>query len=330
MSDTNTTTAAKINRIDFKIILSVDNANPNGDPLAGNLPRQNLDGYGEMTDVCLKRKIRDRLQELVLEKANESSRSRILCQANERLDDGCTSLETRFESWKKAFAEDIAPTDVLLASAIDARLFGALLAFKGEQKSEGKANKPKGRGRAKSKETEDADSDAENESEASNDKNSVSVGIKGAVTIGFATSVEPVQVTSYQITKSYNSQDTKDGKRGSDTMGMKHVVSHGIYVASGSINGYMAAKNRVTREDVDLFVEALTKLFVNDESAARPAGSMSVLSVVTVEHTDSMGGHYPMRDILKGIQVGADGQVTLNGVLGAKNDKITVDQKTGW
>lgn len=52
------------NKIDFAVILSVNNANPNGDPLNGNRPRENYDGYGEISDVCLKRKIRNRWQDL--------------------------------------------------------------------------------------------------------------------------------------------------------------------------------------------------------------------------------------------------------------------------
>ena len=77
------------NKIDFAIIFSVKNANPNGDPLNGNRPRQDYDGHGEVTDVCLKRKIRDRLQD---------EGYSIFVQSDERKTDGMPSLRVRAES----------------------------------------------------------------------------------------------------------------------------------------------------------------------------------------------------------------------------------------
>lgn len=79
-------------KIDFIGFIVVDHANPNGDPLNGNQPRTNYDGYGEMTEVCIKRKIRNRLQD-----AGE----RILVQADERSDDGCDSIRSRVEKHPK-------------------------------------------------------------------------------------------------------------------------------------------------------------------------------------------------------------------------------------
>lgn len=79
-------------KIDFIGFIVVDHANPNGDPLNGNQPRTNYDGYGEMTEVCIKRKMRNRLQD-----AGE----RILVQADERSDDGCDSIRSRVEKHPK-------------------------------------------------------------------------------------------------------------------------------------------------------------------------------------------------------------------------------------
>ena len=78
-----------INKIDFAVIFSVKHANPNGDPLNGNRPRTDYDGYGEVTDVCLKRKIRDRLQ---------SENKAIFVQSDEKKTDGMVSLKARAES----------------------------------------------------------------------------------------------------------------------------------------------------------------------------------------------------------------------------------------
>ena len=78
-------------KIDFTVFVSVSNANPNGDPLNGNRPRTNLEGYGEISDVCIKRKIRNRFQDL-----GQS----VFVQPDDRSDDGCRSLKERAESYK--------------------------------------------------------------------------------------------------------------------------------------------------------------------------------------------------------------------------------------
>ena len=85
-------------KIDFAVILTVDHANPNGDPLNGNRPRVDYDGYGEITDVCLKRKLRDRLQE-----AGQS----IFVQSDEKKQDGMTSLKNRAESAEYGLGKDM-------------------------------------------------------------------------------------------------------------------------------------------------------------------------------------------------------------------------------
>ena len=74
------------NKIDFEVLVMVKNANPNGDPLNGNRPRETYDGYGEISDVCIKRKIRNRLQDMG---------ENIFVQSDERSDDGCKSLADR-------------------------------------------------------------------------------------------------------------------------------------------------------------------------------------------------------------------------------------------
>ena len=74
--------AALKNKIDFIALISVDRANPNGDPLNGNRPRTDYNGLGEISDVCIKRKIRNRMQDMG---------EKIFVQSNDRSDDGCTS-----------------------------------------------------------------------------------------------------------------------------------------------------------------------------------------------------------------------------------------------
>lgn len=77
-----------MNKIDFIMTFTVSNANPNGDPLAGNMPRTNASGFGEVSDVCIKRKIRNRFQDTGFD---------IFVKSKERSDDGCESLESRYK-----------------------------------------------------------------------------------------------------------------------------------------------------------------------------------------------------------------------------------------
>lgn len=123
------------NKIDFKVVVSVKNANPNGDPLNGNRPRQNFDGFGEISDVAIKRKIRNRLQDMG---------ERIFVQSQDRTDDGFKSLKDRADAVeelesiikdKKKDADRYA--EVACETFMDTRSFGQVFAFKGSDLSVG-------------------------------------------------------------------------------------------------------------------------------------------------------------------------------------------------
>ena len=159
-------------KIDFTLFVSVTNANPNGDPLNGNRPRINLDGYGEISDVCIKRKIRNRFQDLG---------QRVFVQSDDRADDGFRSLKERAEgseelnkeiSKKKKADRDLC-AQIACKEWIDVRSFGQVFAFKGED---------------------------------------VSFGVRGPVSIHQAVSLSPVDIISMQITKSVNSEAGKESK----------------------------------------------------------------------------------------------------------------------
>ena len=112
------------NKIDFALVISVKNANPNGDPLNGNMPRTNIDGLGEISDVCLKRKIRDRLMD---------KGEKIFVQSDERAIDGKKSLKERFDDFlKKKETKNSAETmKAACEEWFDVRTFGQVFAFKG-------------------------------------------------------------------------------------------------------------------------------------------------------------------------------------------------------
>ncbi len=232
------------NKIDFTLLVTVKNANPNGDPLNGNRPRANYDGYGEISDVCIKRKIRNRLQDMG---------EKIFVQSDDRCDDGFDSLRARAESDKELEAfikagDDKSFYDKSCEKWIDVRSFGQVFAYKG------KGDKEKG----------------------------VSIGVRGPVSIHQAFSVSPVDIISMQITKSVNGES--GAKKASDTMGMKHRVEFGLYVINGSINCQLAEKTGFSDDDAEKIKQALLTLFENDTSSARPDGSMEVCRLYWWKH----------------------------------------------
>jgi len=238
------------NKIDFSVVFTVTKANPNGDPLNGNRPRQDYMGHGEVSDVAIKRKIRNRLQD-----EGES----IFVQSDDRRTDTHRSLKDRAESVEElkkmlndARADEEEAARLACRQWYDVRAFGQVFAFK---------------------------------------NNKLSIGIRGPVSIHSATSIEPVDVTSMQITKSVNSvtNEKNPGEKTSDTMGMKHRVDYGVYVFHGSINPQLAEKTGFTEEDAEKLKRALITLFENDASSARPDGSMEVIRVVWWRHPSKHG-----------------------------------------
>ena len=232
------------NKIDFALVFTVKNANPNGDPLNGNIPRLTLDGHGEISDVCLKRKIRNRLQD-----AGE----KIFVQSDDYRKDEHRCLLNRAKAvLGDAMKNEDKLRELANSTWIDVRSFGQVFAFKG------------------------------------GDAKGVSVGIRGPVTIQPAFSVDSVNVTSLQITKSVSGEG--DGtKRGSDTMGMKHSVDFGLYTTFGSINPQLAELTGFSDEDAEKIKNAILHIFDNDASSARPEGSMEVVKLYWWVHNSKIG-----------------------------------------
>lgn len=272
------------NKIDFAIVLRVKNANPNGDPLNGNRPRTDYGGLGEITDVCLKRKLRDRLLE---------SGQAIFVQSDDRKVDGETSLRNRAESAANGLGKDAfkksanrdATAKLACAKWYDVRAFGQVFAFA-----------------------------------SGADAGGVSIPIRGPVTIQSAFSLEPVSITSTQITKSVSGEG--DGsKRGADTMGMKHRVDSGIYRTFGSINPQLAERTGFSDADAQALKAVLPRMFENDASSARPDGSMEVLSVVWWQH-NCKSGQYSSAKVHGSLTAAADGSISLTPLDGLQAEVI--------
>lgn len=272
------------NKIDFALIFSVKNANPNGDPLNGNRPRTDYDGYGEVSDVCIKRKIRDRLQEFG---------EQIFVQSDEKKTDGMPSLKVRAESDEHGLGKDAfnvkktTPEETArLASEkwMDVRTFGQLFAFK------------------------------------SDNKDGVSIPIRGPVSVQSAFSVEPVSITSMQITKSVSGEG--DGtKKSSDTMGMKHRVDNAVYVAYGAMSPQLAERTGFSDEDADKIKHVLSKLFEGDASSARPEGSMAIEKVIWWQHNNK-SGQYSSAKVHRSLSANGDGSYILANLDGLIPEEI--------
>lgn len=256
-------------KIDFAVIFSVKNANPNGDPLNGNRPRVDYEGFGEVSDVCLKRKIRNRLL------ADGQS---IFVQSDDNKKDDSTSLRNRAESKEFGLGKDafnskkIKPEETAKLACkkwFDVRSFGQLFAFSGSG------------------------------------NNGVSIPIRGPVTLHSAFSVEPISVTSTQITKSVSGEG--DGtKKSSDTMGMKHRVDKAFYVTYGAMSPQLAERTGFNDEDADTIKNVLPRLFEGDASSARPEGSMTVEKVIWWKHSNK-SGQYSSAKVHRTLQVNSEG-----------------------
>lgn len=228
------------NKIDFMVTIEVREANANGDPLSGNMPRTDAKGHGLISDVAIKRKIRNRMQDFG---------HPTFVQAGDRIEDEFRSLEKRFSNQFNAKDSDEDIEKQANKLWIDVRSFGQVFTYLKK-----------------------------------------SIGVRGPVSINMAKSLEPIVISSLQITRSTNGMEAKnESGRSSDTMGMKYFVDYGVYLLKGSINPNFAEKTGFSMEDVEVIKQALVSLFENDASSARPEGSMRVREVFWFTHSNKLG-----------------------------------------
>jgi CRISPR-associated protein Csd2 len=236
-------------RYDFLFLFDVKDANPNGDPDAGNLPRIDPEtGHGLVTDVCLKRKIRN----YVAIKGGPGNQIYFTEGAvlNRKHEEGWKAAGLEGEKDKKKLPKDLAKakmiTGFMCSNFYDIRTFGAVMSTE------------------------------------------VNCGqVRGPVQISFARSVEPIVSSEHAITRSSvtNEKDLEKER----TMGRKFTVPYGLYLAHGFINPFLAAQTRFSDEDLELLWKALINAFQFDQSAARPAGSMAVRKLILFKHATDLG-----------------------------------------
>ena len=237
------------NKIDFSMVISVRNANPNGDPNDGNRPREDYDGYGQISDVCIKRKIRNRLQDMG---------QAILVQANDRRQDSHKSVQARINACEelKAVANGKKTnydeyTKIACEKWADVRAFGQVFAFSGNESSIGVRGP---------------------------------VSIRQGLSVSPINIVDMGITKSTNGSSTITNKDPEGNTKAPDTMGEKHFVDFALYVIHGSINCQLAEKTGFTEEDAENIKEALLTLFENDASAARPEGSMEACRLYWHKH----------------------------------------------
>jgi CRISPR-associated protein Csd2 len=270
------------NRYDFALLFDVENGNPNGDPDAGNLPRLDPEtGHGLVTDVCLKRKVRNYVELMNRENAaiyikEKAVLTRFHKEAYKAIgaEDELKDAETEaFESEDGEDAED-APA---------------------QKKTKKKASNPKRKGGGRVEEARKWMCDHFYDVRTfgavmSLTSNKMPCGqVRGPVQMTFAHSIEPVLTQEHSITRMAVATEAEAEKQGGDnrTMGRKNTIPYGLYLGYGFVSPQLAAQTGFSLEDLDLFWEALVNMFEHDRSAAR--GLMSTRKLYIFEHASALG-----------------------------------------
>ena len=289
------------NRYDFVLIFDVKDGNPNGDPDAGNMPRLDAEsGHGLVTDVSLKRKVRNfvglvkeqderepevgekRFEIYVREKAilnhqHQRAYSALNLDAapEEQAQEATENIATDAKKKKpgkdkrKGSADDVSQArQWMCQNFFDVRTFGAVMST------------------------------------------GVNCGqVRGPVQLTFARSVEPIVALEHSITRMAVTNEKDQAEDGDNrTMGRKHTVPYGVYVAHGFVSSFLAKQTGFGEDDLELVFQALSQMFEHDRSAAR--GEMSTRGLYVFKHDSELGNApaHALFDRLK-VQAKAPGDV---------------------
>ena len=251
------------NRFDFLLVFDVQDGNPNGDPDAGNMPRIDAEtGRGLVTDVCLKRKVRNFVQIIKSDKPGFDVFVKEKAVLNRAIEGAYTELgvdltkppadakdgKKRNKDGQGQGSEIDKARIQMCNKYFDIRTFGAVLAVG--------ANAGQ---------------------------------VRGPVQMTFARSVDPVVTLEHSITRMAVTTEAEAEKQGGDnrTMGRKNTIPYGLYVAHGFVSAHLAAQTGFSQEDLDLLWAALNNMFEHDRSAAR--GLMTTRKLVIFEHDNALG-----------------------------------------
>ena len=255
------------NRYDFVILFDVENGNPNGDPDAGNMPRVDPEtGCGLVTDVCLKRKIRNYVE--MAKEGEAGCRIYIKNQVPLNRSDAeavdYLGINGDLKAAKKDDPEiDRKIRDFMCQNFYDIRTFGAVM--------------------------------------TTFVKGALNCGqVRGPVQLSFARSIDPVVPQEITITRVAITTEA-DAENKSTEMGRKYIVPYGLYRAEGYVSANLARKvTGFSEEDLQLLWQAILNMFENDHSAAR--GKMAVRELIVFKH-DSELGNAPAYKLFESVQV---------------------------
>lgn len=247
------------NRYEFVILFDVENGNPNGDPDAGNLPRIDPEsGYGLVTDVCIKRKIRNYVEAVKEDGEDQEKGYKIYIKEDVPLNrsdntayEYLNTNDKEIKDLKKKDPDvDKKIRDFMCGNFFDIRAFGAVM--------------------------------------TTFVKAALNCGqVRGPVQLGFARSVDPIISQEVTITRVAITTE-KDAENKSTEMGRKNIVPYGLYRAEGYISANLARKvTGFTEEDLELLWQAIINMFEIDHSAAR--GKMAVRELIVFKHSRELG-----------------------------------------
>ena len=243
------------NRYEFVILFDVENGNPNGDPDAANMPRVGAEtGLGLVTDVCLKRKIRNYIETV----KEDAVGYRIYVKDGVPLNRSDVEAYTALDVTDKTIKDkkkndpdlDRKIRDWMCANFYDIRTFGAVM--------------------------------------TTFVKSALNCGqVRGPVQLGFARSVEPIVPQEVTITRVAITTEADAEKKGTE-MGRKYIVPYGLYRCEGFVSANLARKTTgFSEDDLTLLWQAILNMFENDHSAAR--GKMAVRDLIVFKHDSELG-----------------------------------------
>jgi CRISPR-associated protein Csd2 len=258
------------NRYDFIYLFDAQDANPNGDPDAGNLPRVDTEsGQGLITDVCLKRKIRNFIEVVKKDAPNYDiyvKEKAVLIRAHEKAYEAVNSnSETEAKAGKRrGSGEEVEKArQWMCQNFYDVRAFGAVMSL------------------------------------------AVNCGqVRGPIQLSFSRSIDPIVASEHAITRmAVATEREAESQQGDNrTMGRKFTIPYGLYRTHGFVNPFLADQTGFNDDDLELFFQAMENAFQFDQSAARPAGSMAPRALLVFKH-DSQLGNAPSHSLFDRLQI---------------------------
>ncbi len=279
------------NRYEFVVLFDVENGNPNGDPDAGNMPRVDPDtGLGLVTDVCLKRKIRNYVETVKEDCTGYRIYVKDGVPLNRSDNEAYVALnieEKKLKEQKKNDPDlDTKVRDWMCANFYDIRTFGAVM--------------------------------------TTFVKGALNCGqVRGPVQLGFARSVEPIYPQEVTITRVAITTEADAEKKGTE-MGRKYIVPYGLYRCEGFVSANLARKSTgFSEDDLNLLWDAILNMFEHDRSAAR--GKMAVRELIVFKHSSELG-NAPAWKLFDSVKVTRKDQSNAAPARAYSDYVVTVDQ----